>query len=247
MSEYQNEEDQEDDVSHAENILRDIGGTVFGQDDLARAAIAYMLEAIEEGDDELGETPVEIGWQYFMDFLAEYKRMEKAFETAWPSNGVLYFAIGYGLGLMDADDINSQTMIKAWDNFPRFKPYLSKWESWLITIAKNLVFDHFRHESRQPEFIYLDPGIALFHEEKPPIDHRSEHGWSIPIICAQWYLKPDANRRMMAYLIQVAYEGDGWIPPTSNEMARLLKVSKTTCYMWFQEFIKEVIEYESKG
>jgi RNA polymerase sigma-70 factor, ECF subfamily len=53
----------------------------------------------------------------------------------------------------DAEDITQETFVKAWKAIDRYRDTGSPFAAWLITIARNLIADHYK---RRPNLVNLD-------------------------------------------------------------------------------------------
>jgi len=53
----------------------------------------------------------------------------------------------------DAEDITQETFVKAWKAIDRYRQTESPFAAWLITIARNLIVDHYK---KRPNLVNLD-------------------------------------------------------------------------------------------
>lgn len=70
------------------------------------------------------------------------------------------------LGSSDVEDVAQQVFLNVWKSAPRWRPE-AKVTTWMMTIAKRLVFNESRRRSRAR----LLPQSALSDEEEAPFDH----------------------------------------------------------------------------
>jgi RNA polymerase sigma factor (sigma-70 family) len=71
---------------------------------------------------------------------------ERAYDSEFPR---VYGYIRYHVGNSDtADDLTSQTFLKALDRFAAFNPMKAGITPWILTIARNVVLDHLRAQRR---------------------------------------------------------------------------------------------------
>jgi len=60
----------------------------------------------------------------------------------------------------DAEDVTSLVFEKAWKAFPRYDSEKGTIASWLFTIARNCLSDHFRNQGRSATLVDLHEGLA---------------------------------------------------------------------------------------
>ncbi|MCQ2601360.1 MAG: RNA polymerase sigma factor [Treponema sp.] len=51
--------------------------------------------------------------------------------------------------IRNTEDIVSETFLRAWNSFESYNPKLAKPQTWLCNIARNIVFDRWRSESKK--------------------------------------------------------------------------------------------------
>lgn len=228
------------DIERARAILNEIGGGVFGEPDIAEDA-GYEFLPFWRRNEEKAEFAA---WQTFLALLKGAGKLEEAFIHAWPTRGVLHYAMRFGLSEMDADDINAETMIGAWRSFEKFLPTKGSWNGWLIAIAYRRVASFLRKQYSDPVTIPLSGADHLL---VPPPEIEIKPGYSIPIICSRWLMSGDYKRAQFARLLLDSYNGRQWVAPTSDMAASIVGVSRSTLWYWFKDFTREVIDYESKS
>lgn len=69
----------------------------------------------------------------------------------------IYKFIYFKVDSADAEDITELTFIKAWEKRKKYDPKKSSFSSWLYTIARNTVIDHYRVSKPVAE---LDPTLS---------------------------------------------------------------------------------------
>lgn len=74
----------------------------------------------------------------------------------------LYFRTG---NKSDAEDLTAQTFLKAWDAMPRYRQMGRPFGTWLMSIAHNLLIDHYR---KRRESVNLDDVVIPAGEEVDP-------------------------------------------------------------------------------
>ena len=70
---------------------------------------------------------------------------------------------------MEAEDIAQKVFIQVWKSAHRYEPR-AKFETWLFTIARNLVFNEQRRRKRKP-LVSIDEQIEMFYQTA--VDSRS--------------------------------------------------------------------------
>ena len=82
-----------------------------------------------------------------------------------------------GVEQKDLDDLSQQIMLKLWKKLPTFDydPQLGSFRSWLCTIVRNTVYNHFRDNKSND--------VASFNTEKinPELEKLFENEWMIHI------------------------------------------------------------------
>ncbi|MBT3391591.1 MAG: sigma-70 family RNA polymerase sigma factor [Chloroflexi bacterium] len=81
-------------------------------------------------------------------------RSTAAFNALYRRTHQTVFRYIYGLGAgstQDAEDLTAETYIRAWQARRRFRGDAQAALGWLLRIARNLVFDRFRWQKRQPK------------------------------------------------------------------------------------------------
>jgi RNA polymerase sigma-70 factor, ECF subfamily len=69
-------------------------------------------------------------------------------------------------GLGDgADDVASETFVRAWSALPRYRDTAAPFGAWLHGIARHVIVDELRRRSRSEPRDHLDPGAFDHHPE----------------------------------------------------------------------------------
>jgi len=227
------------------NILK-IGEEVFGQPEIAQEAVANAEDFGKTGDDFLT-----LAWETFQYLLEVEGLTRQAFNHAWPESGVVPFLLGKGVGIFDAEDISQAVALDAWKGFEekRFLPWMSKWTTWILTIASrkhtNWVKGKYTVKGKMILADYADLRIAG--SQGIVIADEFDLGWSIPVVADRWMRSDDEKRALFALAIMANYHNYDHIPVTSQRMVGITKSSKRTCHVMFKRFTEEVLELEGKS
>ena len=83
---------------------------------------------------------------------------EQAFEDhVWEVHGYLAYRLR---SRVDAEDLTQATFERAYKAWGRFDPRRASVRTWLLSIAHNLLVDHYRHRAIRPEYP-LPEGVEL--------------------------------------------------------------------------------------
>jgi RNA polymerase sigma-70 factor (ECF subfamily) len=108
----------------------------------------------------MGSEPVSIGERERMRFLAIYDARAPA---------VYRYLLSRLGNPAEAQDLTSQTVLTAWENFPRYRED-GRGGAWLMAIARSKLVDYLRREKRRPEEMFFpETGGGLSEEE---VDRR---------------------------------------------------------------------------
>ncbi len=66
--------------------------------------------------------------------------------------------------VQEAEDLTSQTFIKALSSLPQLR-HDERFRSWLFTITRNIIMDHFRKHQKQLEILSNDPDGGVEQED----------------------------------------------------------------------------------
>lgn len=81
----------------------------------------------------------------------------------------IFFKVGHK---MEAEDLTEQVFLKAIEALPRFNWKNVPFSAWLLSIARNLIIDHYRSKSRRPE-VDIDGVPTLEDTKKDPYEAAS--------------------------------------------------------------------------
>jgi len=120
-------------------------------------------------------------------------------------------------GRATAEDVTAQIFEKAWRGFAEFDPRRSEASTWLFTIARNCLTDHYRSQARKPAVVELDreAGAGAPTDPEPMLEAlqlRQE--------LREALLELDAHEREI-----VALKFGAVI--TNREISRLLEITET--------------------
>ncbi len=73
----------------------------------------------------------------------------EAFEQhVWEVHGFFAYRLG---SRAEAEDLTQETFVRAWRAWTRYDPARAGLRTWLLTIARNLLIDHYRSRAARPE------------------------------------------------------------------------------------------------
>ena len=73
---------------------------------------------------------------------------------------LLSFVLRYARDREHAEDVVQETLLRAWRNIDKIDPDRTTTRSYLFTIARNVLTDGWRAESRRPAFVLDDDAVA---------------------------------------------------------------------------------------
>lgn len=208
-------------------LIADVAEETFNQGQIGREAVAVCRHFP-------AESILIVTWDTFIALLESRHRLRQAFDFAWPDTGVVPFLLGKGLDYNVAEAVSQETAISAWRSLPRFHPWKSAWETWLLNIASRRRIDYLRKLYRRPKTVQIEQ--VDLPVESVLIDDR---GWSVPIIAAEWMESGDAKKAAIASDVLKAYDGD--------RFGGKLVAKRYTWTHLFQQFIEEVKSREMYG
>jgi RNA polymerase sigma-70 factor, ECF subfamily len=129
---------------------------------------------------------------------------------------------------VDAEDITQETFIRAWKGIDRFKKSGTSFSAWLITIAGNLVIDHYRSRPKYEIVNEEYEDIPNTNDNDPATQAEISFNNSL-VKEAVLKLKGDRQKVILMHFI------DGF---SYEEIARTLKKSEGTI---------RVIQYRALG
>ena len=127
-----------------------------------------------------------------------------------------------------AEDLTSQTFIKALDKIKTFNPQRGSFSSWLYQIARNNVIDFYKKKERSTKSIYdfwglsSEEDIAFDTEIKEKLSKVKEHLKN---------LKPEQREIVLMRI---------WDDLSYKEIARITGKSESACKMMFSRTIREL-------
>lgn len=154
------------------------------------------------------------------DFDALYTRYLK---------GIYAFIYYRTMERMTAEDLTSQTFLKALENIGSYNPHKGAFSTWLYRIARNTVFDHFR-TTRQTKNI--DDVWDLPADDNPFLD-TAGHVEAQQIQSVLHTLPKDKRDLILMRL---------WDGLSYKEIAQLTGKSEAACKMTFSRTIAELRE-----
>ncbi|MBN1666246.1 MAG: sigma-70 family RNA polymerase sigma factor [Anaerolineales bacterium] len=90
---------------------------------------------------------------------------------------------------LDAEDMNAEVFLRAWDDLPRYRERGHPFSAYLYRIARNLLVDYYRRSGRQVEWAQVSPETLAV---QPNPDHHLEaERQSQRLLQAMQALKPD--------------------------------------------------------
>jgi hypothetical protein len=220
-------------------MLNKVGGETFRQ----APAVCRTIENIVFS---AHKDPRATAWSGFIEDLHRNDLLGKAFNAAWPDNGVVdYILKGSSLTLQAAEEISQETALKVWKGMRAYKPWLMKWQSWLLMIARRELITWNRYEQLRMQLRTIERDYTELLDREPETSSTVPTGWSIPIVCDEWIKRHGGHgRAKLASMIVVAYDGGGYLPPTSAAMQEITGASVGSLHSWWHEFIEEVLERE---
>lgn len=145
--------------------MMEYAGDCFGFPEIAHSTII-------ESEHPLFDT-----WARFMLLLGDLGLVNTAFVNAWPENGVVPFISAMNISTQAAEDISQVTAISAYTNMQRYKPWMSKWSTWIFIIAKRLAFDYVKsYHYRNVDHVGID--VNLIEDVETCVDNREIYLWS---------------------------------------------------------------------
>ncbi len=129
-----------------------------------------------------------------------------------------------------AEDLTSKTFIKAWENLEQFNGEKGSFSTWLYSIARNNVIDHFRKTKNQGESVDLDSIINISTQE----DVNWNTSMKLELEKVKEYLKtiPDDQRDIIIMRV--------WDDLSYKEIASILNKSEASCKMTFYRAIEKL-------
>ncbi|GAC1413566.1 MAG: sigma-70 family RNA polymerase sigma factor [Candidatus Doudnabacteria bacterium] len=129
-----------------------------------------------------------------------------------------------------SEDLTSKTFIKAWENLHQFDEEKAKFSSWLYSIARNNVIDHYRREKSHWDLdLILDLSSGENVEDNTALKLQLEK--------VKEYLKelPDEQRDIVIMR--------AWDDLSYKEIAEILNKSEASCKMSFYRTLEKIQQH----
>lgn len=140
----------------------------------------------------------------------------------------IFFKVG---NKQDAEDLTSDTFLKAFDKIKTFNPNKNFWfSSWLYTIARNTTIDYFRqNKTDYPEYSRLeDQSIEI--DIIQWIQDRDKLSQILQFLDTLWTDKKEI------FLLRI------WNEMSYEEIAHIIKKTPNTCKVSFHRTLQTVIQ-----
>ncbi|MDB4939634.1 MAG: polymerase, sigma-24 subunit, subfamily [Candidatus Doudnabacteria bacterium] len=126
-----------------------------------------------------------------------------------------------------AEDLTSKTFVKAWENLSKFDDEKGAFSSWIYSIARNNLIDHYRKEKGTSD---IDQIINFSSSEN--IEHDT--GLKLQLEQVEKYLKELPADQRDIVIMRV------WDDLSYKEIAAILKKSEASCKMSFYRTMQKV-------
>ena len=130
----------------------------------------------ERGASRIGEKPVEAEWQVLVE------RCLKGDSFAWTELVKAHHRRVYGLcfrftgSSSDAEDLTQEVFLKVYGNLAAFDLARGTFQTWLTTMTRNLLVDHFRRSKAQRVTDSMDAGWDGDGEDIPLLQRLADKG-----------------------------------------------------------------------
>lgn len=108
-------------------------------------------------------------------------------------NSVYRYLLSRTRSVPDAEELTSRTFVNAFTNLGSFRGH-GKFESWLMTIAHNLLANWFRDRGRQPPTTHLDEALTIPSEVPGPESTLEAQEETLRVRTATAALAPERQR-----------------------------------------------------
>ena len=130
----------------------------------------------------------------------------------------------------DAEDITSETFVRAWMNFDTIRTETLK--AYLFTIARHIYLESLRKRHNHAK---LDEQTA---DQQPKIEKQLEHQIELDFVRDILYTLPEVDRSAFVMRVQYALSYD--------EIARVLQISETAVKVKVHRIRKKLFEIRPK-
>jgi RNA polymerase sigma-70 factor (ECF subfamily) len=126
--------------------------------------------------DRIGEKPVEAEWQVLVE------RCLKGDSFAWTELVKTHHRRVYGLcfrftgSSTDAEDLTQEVFLKVYGNLATFDLGRGTFQTWITTMTRNLLVDHFRRSRAQRVTDSMDAGWDSDGEDMPLLQRLADKG-----------------------------------------------------------------------
>jgi RNA polymerase sigma factor (sigma-70 family) len=133
----------------------------------------------------------------------------------------------------DAEDILQRTLLKLWENLPKFKYDKSKgsFRSWLCTIIRNMVINLIKKKSRMLTGLDEDEQYKikkyLSSVQLPEVEVIAEREWKLFLANSAWANIKDSLTDKVREAYLMVTKGVGL-----DEIAETLEIQKNTVYVY---------------
>lgn len=141
-----------------------------------RPADRWRKEPAAERGERVGEKPVEAEWPVLVE------RCLSGDSFAWTELVRAHHRRVYGLcfrftgSAADAEDLTQEVFLKVYGNLAAFDVARGTFQTWLTTMTRNLLVDHFRRSRAQRSTDSMDAGWEGDGEEMPLVQRLADRG-----------------------------------------------------------------------
>lgn len=142
----------------------------------APGADRWQRKEQERGVGRVGEKPVEAEWQVLVE------RCLKGDSFAWTELVKAHHRRVYGLcfrftgSATDAEDLTQEVFLKVYGNLTSFDLARGTFQTWLTTMTRNLLVDHFRRSRAQRVTDSMDAGWEGDSDDIPLLQRLADKG-----------------------------------------------------------------------
>jgi RNA polymerase sigma-70 factor (ECF subfamily) len=142
--------------------------------DERKPAERWQRKEPQRGLERVGEKPVEAEWQVLVE------RCLKGDSFAWTELVKAHHRRVYGLcfrftgSSTDAEDLTQEVFLKVYGNLTSFDLARGTFQTWLTTMTRNLLVDHFRRSRAQRSTDSMDAGWDGDGEDMPLVQRLAD-------------------------------------------------------------------------